>query len=112
MYLEKQSVREMISDLARLYGVDPLLAITICQLESSLDPDAIGDGGASVGLYQWQLPSWEHVRAAMRLTPADQRKDPWQNIKTAMFAMGRLKLYNWWSTYHAALRRINSTSPQ
>jgi len=66
--------------------------------ESSLDAGAVGDDGAAVGLWQWHLSSWECVRAHMNAPLDDLRADAWESTRTAMYAMGELDLYHWWST--------------
>lgn len=37
---------------ARTRGVDPALAVAVARQESSLNPNAVGDGGKSLGLFQ------------------------------------------------------------
>lgn len=96
----------LIRATALRYGVDPELAIVICRRESSYDEFAIGDNGLAVGLWQWHLTSWEHVRAKMGKDTLDRRTDLVESTEAAMYAMGELGLYEWWSTYHPALREL------
>lgn len=108
IFLSESSVVDMVESLAHTYHVNATIALEICRLESGFKPDAVGDNGAAVGLYQWHKQSWEHVRRLMGEAPTDCRLDPWQNIATAMYAMGCQGLYTWWSTYQAAAdRRYN-----
>lgn len=79
-------------------GVDPRLALCIVGRESSWNPAAVGDRGRAVGLWQWHLPSWQHVRRQMGLDAADQRDDPEAASRAACWALAR-GYARWWSTY-------------
>jgi len=107
--MEKGDIVHMIRMLAREYGVRPGLAVSICRRESGFDPMAVGDNGAALGLYQWHKPSWTHVRVRMNRGILDLRHDPFAATETAMYAMGILGLYGWWSTYQAALDETAAT---
>jgi len=96
----------LIRVLAPLYGVDPDLALVICRRESAFDPRAIGDGGAAHGLWQWHIDSWEHVRYRMGRSLDDRRFDALESTETALYAMGVLHLYRWWSTFEPALQEL------
>ena len=50
--MANQSIQDIIAEVAREKGVPVTLALAIAQVESGLNPDAIGDGGHSVGLFQ------------------------------------------------------------
>ena len=52
MVMANQSIQDIIAEVAREKGVPVTLALAIAQVESGLNPDAIGDGGHSVGLFQ------------------------------------------------------------
>jgi len=99
----------MIRTLATAYGVHPGLAVIIARRESNYDPNAIGDDGFAVGLWQWHLESWRHVRLDMGLDTYDLRRDPWESTITAMYAMSVLHLYKWWSTYRPALKELGGS---
>jgi len=96
----------MIRLVASAYGVHPGLAVIIARRESSFRTAVVGDAGKAVGLWQWHLPSWCHVREKMGLDIVDLRDDPWESTLTAMYAMGVLHLYRWWSTYKPALQEM------
>ena len=90
---------EMIRMQASVFGVDAGLAIQICRLESGFNPDAVGDNGDAVGLWQWHKGSWNYVRQRMDRPIDWPREDPWESTLTAMYAMGVLNLYHWWATF-------------
>src|SRR5215472_10111421 len=50
-----QATVSAIIQAARDTGVDPALALAIAQKESGLNPNAIGDGGTSFGLFQLHI---------------------------------------------------------
>ena len=47
-----QDIKSMIVRIANEVGVDPAIALAIAQQESGFNPNAIGDGGKSFGLFQ------------------------------------------------------------
>lgn len=99
-------LKRMIMGFAIAYGVDPMLALEICRLESSFRPEAVGDEGKAVGLWQWHLKSWDHVRLKMGIIGDDMRAWPRESTLAAMYAMGELDLYRWWSTYPIAMTNL------
>lgn len=105
------AIMAVIRSLAQLYGVDPALALCICRSESSFNPRAVGDEGRAVGLWQWHLPSWEHVRRSMDLPATDLRADVVESTEAAMYAMSVLGLYHWWSTYPGCLEELGRPGP-
>lgn len=50
--LSRADVTAIITDRANAWGVDPAEMIAVASCESHLDPDAVGDHGDSVGLFQ------------------------------------------------------------
>lgn len=97
------------------YDVNPLLAYNICFLESTCNPHAVGDDGEAIGLWQWHEESFDHVVRKMVAAgeiehppDAGARKSIWTSTKVAMYAMGKLDLYDWWSTYEVAKRKLES----
>lgn len=52
---------EMIDDIATRSGVDPAIVEAIIQEESNGNPNAVGDGGESIGLMQIQ-PRWHQTK--------------------------------------------------
>jgi len=100
-----------ISYWSAMYGVNLQLAYNICYLESSYNPQAVGDNGKAVGLWQWHKPSIDYVNRKMveageieKMPEEDTRKDIWFSTQAAMYTMGKLGLYRWWSTYERAKR--------
>lgn len=47
-----QDIKSMIVRIANEVGVDPAIALAIAQQESGFNPNAVGDGGKSFGLFQ------------------------------------------------------------
>jgi len=103
------SIVPMIRMVAASYGVHPGLAVIIARRESDFNPNAISDNGLAVGLWQWDLKSWKHVRQSMGMSTFDLRTYPWDSTVTAMYAMGVLHLYSWWSTYQPALTELGGS---
>lgn len=50
-------IQSMIVRIAKEEGVDPALALSIAQIESGFNPNAVGDNGNSFGLFQIHRPS-------------------------------------------------------
>ena len=95
--LQRSPQEMMVRRMALAFGVEPERAACIVRLESEWDPAAIGDDGAAVGLWQWHMASWRHVRRQMGLSTEDRRMDPVESTATALFAIGRLGLGRWWT---------------
>lgn len=55
--MSRQDVQSMIVNIAQQEGVDPSLALAVAQQESGFNPNAVGDGGKSFGLFQIHQPS-------------------------------------------------------
>ena len=55
--MSRQDVQSMIINIAQQEGVDPSLALAVAQQESGFNPNAVGDGGNSFGLFQIHQPS-------------------------------------------------------
>jgi Transglycosylase SLT domain len=72
------SIQQIITNIANSLGVAPNLAVAIAQQESGLNPNAIGDNGNSVGLFQLN----DNGEGA-GLTVA-QREDPTTNATIAL----------------------------
>ena len=77
-------VRQIIIDTAASLGVDPALALAIAQQESGLNPNAIGDGGASVGLFQLND---QGEGAGMTVA---EREDPRRNAQIALAVVAQV----------------------
>jgi len=100
------AIKTLIVFCALTYGVNPALALRICELESDFNVTAVGDQGDAVGLWQWHKPSWEVVRRHMGKPTTDLRADPVESTETAMYAMGEMGLGRWWSTYEIAKANV------
>lgn len=55
--MSRQDIQSMIVNIAQQEGVDPSLALAVAQQESQFNPNAVGDGGNSFGLFQIHKPS-------------------------------------------------------
>lgn len=55
--ISRQDIQSMIVNIAQQEGVDPSLALAVAQQESAFNPNAVGDGGNSFGLFQIHQPS-------------------------------------------------------
>ena len=98
----------MVYNTATYYGVDPVYACEIVRLESEWNTRAVGDKGKAVGLWQWHLDSWVHVRVRMGESTEDLRLDPVESTVTAMYAIKVLGLERWWSTSAEAKENTKS----
>jgi TP901 family phage tail tape measure protein len=68
-----EAVRAVVTTALK-YGIDPAIALALAKAESNLNPRAIGDSGASVGLFQL------HERG-MGAGMGAGRFDPWANAE-------------------------------
>lgn len=109
----KATILSLIFFWASVYGVRFDYATEICRLESSFDPNAVGDNGAAIGLYQWHDTSMMYVLRKMKedgeiqhIPKYDARREVNLNIRAAMYAMGELNLDKWWSTSKEARASI------
>jgi len=68
------------------YGVPEAFALCVADHESRFDPQAIGDHGDAVGLYQFHLGTWQHFRSRMDLPLDDLRRDAREAARTACWA--------------------------
>lgn len=66
-----------IINLCMEYDIDPAIVISMIHYESNYNPNAVGDGGDSIGLMQIQ-PKW-HTPRMKKLGCTDLR-DPFQNV--------------------------------
>lgn len=110
---ETEAILKIIKYWAIMYGVSVDYAQEIAFLESSLNPFAVGDNGAAVGLYQWHDTSIQYVLRKMVdngelqcIPEGDVRRDVQLSTRAAMYAMGVLDLDRWWSTANKARRNV------
>lgn len=71
-------ITQIITQEATALGVDPQLALAVAEQESGMNPDSIGDGGHSVGLFQLN----DQGEGAGMSTAA--RQDPVANARIAI----------------------------
>lgn len=74
----QRAIANLITDIAKRNGESPAMAAAMvvnAYAESALDPNAVGDGGNSVGLFQL------HARGGGRGMTVEQRKDPTANTE-------------------------------
>lgn len=98
---ESNLYARMIREEAQRQGVDPDLAVAVATQESSLNPQAIGDGGKAIGLFQLHSPAAQDVG----LTP-DERSDVQKNIRGGVGYL-KLKLGQTGGDVDKALLRYN-----
>lgn len=77
--------------LCEEYGIDPTIVIAMIRYESSYNANAVGDGGASIGLMQIQ-PRWHYAR--MEKFGCTDLYDPFQNVTVGIdIIAGKLSSY-------------------
>ncbi len=102
-------VAALISLLSRFYGVSPEYAECVCCAESRYDAAAVGDSGRALGLWQFHVAAWTETREAMGRDPDPAlRADPVEATETALYAMGVMGKYDWWTT-DAMCRKLRET---
>jgi soluble lytic murein transglycosylase-like protein len=80
------AVAAIIRIECRPYAIPEEFALCVADRESRFDPQAVGDHGDAVGLYQFHLSTWQHFRARMGLPANDLRRDAREAAKTACWA--------------------------
>lgn len=75
------SLGEWIIEYSGSKDIDPFLIFAIAERESGLNPNAVGDNGASIGLMQIQ-PRWS--RGRMKSLGVDDLKEPRGCVKVAI----------------------------
>lgn len=73
--------REYLFDACERYNLDPYILMGQIELESSFNPNAIGDGGDSIGYLQIQPKWWSHLIGDRDL------KNPKDNIAVGIIIM-------------------------
>lgn len=98
---------ETIDDIATRSGVDPNIVKAIIKEESGGNPNAVGDGGESIGLMQIQ-PRWH--RAKMEELGIVNLYDPQENVILGCSILS--DLYDKYGNYDDALSVYNSGSTE
>jgi soluble lytic murein transglycosylase-like protein len=80
------AVAAIIRIECRPYAIPAEFALCVADHESRFDPQAIGDHGDAVGLYQFHLGTWQHFRTRMGLPADDLRLDAREAARTACWA--------------------------
>lgn len=75
------SLGEWILEYSASKNIDPFLILAIAERESGLNPNAVGDNGASLGLMQIQ-PRWSRER--MKRLGVDDLREPRGCVKVAI----------------------------
>ena len=102
--IEVQGIsNEMIDHIATRSGVDPNIVKAIIKEESGGNPNAVGDGGESIGLMQIQ-PRWH--RAKMEELGIVNLYDPQENVILGCSILS--ELYDKYGNYGDALSVYNS----
>jgi len=101
--LEADFVRYAAEVCATYYDLDPALVECMVQAESEFNPNARrhDDGGRgvdAVGLAQFHLESWRHIRRAMGAPETDRRLDPVESLVTMTWALAN-GYSEWWATW-------------
>lgn len=85
MAQSQSDVLQIIAQVAESMGIDPNFAIAVARYESNLNPDAIGDNGNSVGLFQLNAQGeGAGMTVAQREDPATNARIALTQIKTVM----------------------------
>lgn len=85
-------VEGMIRAAARRWGLDEARMLRVAWCESKYDPYAVGDGGRSVGVFQFQAALWSETpqgRAGL------DRRNAAANIEAAMWGWATGKRSHW-----------------
>ena len=94
---------EMIDDIAVRSGVDPNIVKAIIKEESGGNPNAVGDGGESIGLMQIQP---KHHQKRMEELGIVSLFDPQENVIVGCNILA--ELYDKYGNYEDALSVYNS----
>lgn len=77
------------------YGIAMPFALCVADWESRFDPQAVGDGGDAIGLYQFHLGTWRRFRNEMGLGTEDLRADTRAAASTACWAFANGYARRW-----------------
>jgi hypothetical protein len=80
----------IFAQYAGQYGVDKNLLERIANCESHFNPNASGNGGAYLGMFQFSASTWINNRNLMGMDPSPElRTNAEESIRTAAFLMSR-----------------------
>lgn len=96
--LKDQPIEAIVAHFAEVNGIDAKLAITVMYCESKGNQSAISDGGRSVGIFQYQLPTWE--RHTEEFGEKLDIHSPYDQAKIATWSLAHGK-GNEWTAYRA-----------
>lgn len=82
-----RNVQEEIVSLAKVYGVDPQIALNIADCESTFNPRAKNPNSSAKGIYQFTDGTWDFIGGK-------DVYDPIENIK--MFMRWYPVMPDWW----------------
>ena len=82
-----KNLQDHIMDICEERNIDPRVAFAMIKCESGFRPDAVGDGGNSLGLMQIQQ-RWHYAR--MERLECDNLLDPYQNVMVGLDLFGDL----------------------
>lgn len=63
--LKEQSIENVVTYFAKENGVDHELLLKVMECESHGNPNTVGDGGRSRGIFQIQKPTWDRFTKGM-----------------------------------------------
>ncbi len=99
----KDTTEELISFYSQKYAISEQLVSCIITMESNYKHLAVGDNGASVGMAQFKIATWQSFRKQMGLSQKDERTDKAESIGTLTWALSR-GLGRHWSVYRGCLK--------
>jgi hypothetical protein len=76
-----------IEKYAKEYGVSARYLVCLAREESRFDPNARGDSGLSVGVFQFKLGTWQEFRQKMGLSTEDLRGCEEESVRTTAWAI-------------------------
>jgi hypothetical protein len=96
--LKEQSIEKIVTHFANEYEVDSELLLKVMECESHGNPNTVGDGGRSRGIFQIQKPTWDRFTKGMGETL--DYTSSFDQAKVAAWAFANGKAGEW-TTYVA-----------
>ena len=96
MDLRDQPIKEIVNYFAIENDLDPKLALAVMRCESNGKQNTVSDGGRSIGVFQYQKPTWE--RHSKEYGEELDRNSPYDQAKLATWAIANGK-GNEWTAY-------------